>query len=470
MKTNPWQDVYALKGNEDEVFKGLEFRASPLRLQGDTLEAKAEALKEGMRNVFLCGEQARQVLSKILAISQGHASSFCQSPQQVLAATYGEQPWGRTTQPAIVLTGLAGVGKSELVRALERLLLSRTSTVDCAGHQKLPHVPAWFMTLRKGANINSLIRPWIERVEGTSKGEHGAQSTPLEGVISAAGGQKKRDLNTNHLLALARRCTRRDGTCLLAVDELQFVSTSANANSFVTALLLNLLSIGPKFLYVTNFSLLHKLKKRSQEDQQRLLAHPILFKPDAVDSQDFADLLAEYFALMPDDFSFQLHQVVELVHQYTFGIRRAVVELLGEAWLIAKTARRKNAPVELDDIKKAYLSPKYSVYREDVEQLGRLQFGDRKVRADLVNPFPELATTPKVLQLQPAIEAFEKNVAERHLDNQMTPSQRSNLAALLGKTKPSDAAPQVIEFGRRSGKKADKDSLLSGLNQFVDEL
>ncbi len=169
MKSNPWLASYLI-GNGPDRYAQLERRAVAQSITGGSVAARAEVLKAKMREVFLCGDQTSLLLDRLLAVGEGHALTHYSSSQQVLEAIYHQEPWGDATQSALMLTGLAGTGKTQLMQAMRRLLGDRVGRVDLPGHRNLAIQPAWFMSLRDGNTLNSLLGPCVAPERGGGEG------------------------------------------------------------------------------------------------------------------------------------------------------------------------------------------------------------------------------------------------------------------------------------------------------------
>lgn len=412
MKSNAWVAPYLVAKSHDR-YACIERHAVAQRIQGDSVVARAEVLKVAMENVFLCGEQASLLLDKFLGIGEGHAlNNFGTSPQ-LIGAMYSLRPWGET-QSARMLTGLAGTGKTQLVQAMKRFFLDRSGCVDLPGHSNLGIQPAWFMSLKDGNTLNFLLAPYLNAV---TEGEVGKELP-------------RKSLSTPHLLRLARTVSRRDGACMIFVDEFQFITKSAEANALAMSLLLQLLSLGPRIVYVANFSLVRRLLKRYPEDRHRVLPNDLELLPDALDSADFRNYIEELTRIVPDDFKFEVSEMAGLLHRYTFGIKRAVVELMVGAWAHAKSKRGGRADVTEADMKAAYASSGYLAHRLDVEALWRHSFGAKDIDPNLLNPLRTDEVAGNVVFAQTAIDNFNQRVNERHLEGMLTPSERDALANL----------------------------------------
>lgn len=443
MKSNPWADAYL---EPKHMAAELERRAQPLMFLSRDLDARMEELRFALSQIFLCNEQVISVIRKLLAIGQAHAHTHYSSARQVVGDVYSLNPWGTATEPAIVLTGLAGIGKTECMRAIQRLLTAREGRIDLPMHKGMVCVPAWFISLRESSTLDAMLRPQLDLVK----------SDAVHSVSVKAIRQDK-------LLELSRRASRRDGTCLAFVDELQFQSHGSQANTRVTGLLLSLLSVGPRLTYVCNYSLGHRLKARRQEDRQRLLAEPVVLEPDSPASAGFQRLLGEYFSVLPNDFELNPLNVAEDIHRYTFGIKRAIVNLLCIAWRKAKS-RGTSAKVGLDDVRTAYLSNSFSSYRDDSEALWRQSMGDKSVREDLVNPFAELGQDKSnVVKADAAIFEWQRQVSAAHVFDSMTPAERAAERELSpGTLSEFGASKKVV---RLKSDRATKASLLDALER-----
>lgn len=448
MTKNPWIDAFCPPNDDDFFSEQIQRRATCLKFQTTSIESRFEELHASLLQTFICSNQVIGIINKILSVGEGHAAVHYQSTQQAIGDTYASDPWGTATQPAIILSGLAGVGKTECIHALQRILASRERTLDLPMHKNLALIPAWFMSLRKTNTLNSLLQPYLELDRSQDKSSSLAK-----------------DMSHPRLLELARRASRRDGTCVAVVDELQFQTMGSQANTRVTGMLLNLLSLGPRLVYVCNFSLGHRLTTRRQEDRQRLLAHPIVMHPDAPDSPCFQNLLREYFCTLPDDFSLDPKTDAEVIHRYCFGIKRALASLMSLSWYFAKTKRGPAAKVGLDDVRAAYLSSRYTAFRDDVESLWRHALGDPNVREDLINPFPsDVENSSNVVTATSAVNEWKKQVAEAHVYDLMAPAEKAAELELTGaNTSPVFRSKNVVKLPKKASSKA---SLLSTLEKF----
>lgn len=444
MNPNPWVASYQI-GEGPSRYSVLERRASPVEIKGGSHAARAQVLRSSMQEIFLCGIQCSAIMDQLLSLGESHAITKCSSAQHVLQGIYSVSPWGETGQPAVMLTGLAGTGKTQLILAMKRLLEMRAGVVDLPAHRNLTLRPGWFMSLKNGNTLNALLSPLVQD-----------ESLPTQST-----GVKKA-LNQTRLLEIARRVSRREGTCILVIDEFQFITRSLQANTLAMSLLLQLLSIGPRLVYVANFSLVRRLLSRRQEDRQRVLSNHLELLPDRADSLDFENYARELTRVLPSDWSSEVCNSHELLHRYTFGIKRALVELLVIAWLHSKTQRGDGAKVNTEDLKSAYVSAGYTPFRFDVEALWRHSVGQKDINPDLLNPLYPCTPVAKVVVAQAAIDSFNQRVNERHLENMLTPAEQEAFSKLNQPTQVDKTATKTI---RLPAKFADKASLLDAFSK-----
>lgn len=441
MKSNPWLASYLI-GKSPDRYASLERHAVAQIIKGDSIAARAEVLKARMREVFLCGEQTSSLLDKLLAIGEGHALTHYSSSQEIRGSIYHPQPWGDATQPALMLTGLAGTGKTQLMQAMKRFLGDRVGRVDLPGHRNLEIHPAWFLSLRDGNTLNSLLGPCVV-----------LDRTDCDGAEIP----REKALKQSQLLQLARRVSRRDGVCIIFLDEFQFITRSQNANTLAMTLLLQLLSVGPRVVYVANFSLARRLMNRHQEDRHRVLANHLELQPDAVDGSDFLNYITELTRIVPEDFRFETSSIAGLLHRYSYGIKRAVMELLVGAWAHAKAHRGARADVTESDVKAAYASSGYLPFRGDVEALRHHSDGTKDIDPDLLNPLRVESPAENVVIAQAAISDFNRRVNERHVEGMLTPDESEALSKLLPSRSEMSVEGRVQRMPTRA---ASKESLL----------
>lgn len=446
--------------SDAELDAAVSRRAAPIHLGAMPAETAAERFGSAASDLFVPTAQVRLLLRTILRVCAADAEARYQSDQAFRQGLYSLDPWGGKLAPALCLTGLAGVGKSQLLLALGRLLASGPATYSISGIDQLPLRPLWQLSGRDGFSTQVMLAEVL--------------GLRVDDVEPEGPAGRPRPRSPKNILGLARRLAWRDAVSLITTDEFQFIAQSSPANARATTLLLSLSGIGPRLLFCGNFSLLHKLARRNAEDRQRLLQKPIVLQPDEPNDADWLAYLTALRTIDPESFAFDVAAVQEEVHRYTFGIRRLVVMLLKLAY---QCARRKSArsAVDSDMIRRAYCSSEYTANREDVECLWRQHVKQRMIRPDLWYPFsaepddhpkdPGTETPDpreKVTALNAAIEARKGRVDAALLESSMTPDEKAALEAIEGKRQVESKPSKVVGLPRR---RVTKDDLLAGAKE-----
>lgn len=299
--------------------------------------------------------------------------------------------------------------------------------------------------------MNTLLRPKLE---------------PANKIIDLADENKvdpeKKAWKLPTLLTLSRRRTWRDGVSLLWVDEFQYITKGADSNANATTMLLQLLGIGPRLMFCANYSFGHKLKNRNHEDKQRLLACPKILEPESCSSVDWIALISEFKKVAPEVFVFNVNEVENALHQYTFGVKRLLVEILVLAYKVARQ-QSKNT-VSIDDIKLAYISTEYTHNRKDVEILWRQVYENKNLKDDLWCPFDQSHLPTNIVKFEKATAEFETRIEDEILDSALSPAEALAAKAIEATpTKPKHSA-RVFSISKQT--KTTKESLLQACEIF----
>jgi len=418
-------------------------------VSGGDAAADAKLIGDALRRMFVPDKQSRRILRFFLALCRAHAKHHFESDEEFLTGLYSKYPWGFGRSPAICFTGHAGTGKSQILLALARLF-SRSRSFSVEGHRNLPLVAAWPMTLAKGDGLNQLLRDHVEQLEPDNSGYDQSQESEPEVT---------KDWNTAALLKAAARVSWKNACCVMPVDEFQWIAASSTANARASTILLKLHGIGPMLLFCANFSLIHKLKSRPPEDRDRLLPCPIVLKPLAADDADWIAYLEAMRGVAPELLTFVPARDAQIIHQYTYGIKRKAVDLVEVA---VRMARRKSdtATVGSDWLLAAYRSAEYAMHRDDVDALVRQDITGKVERRDLSCPFDSTEVSAgNVTAVPSAVESFERRVEDAILADALMPSEAAALAQISTEDAPKVSAGKVLRFNSR---KVTKDDLLKG--------
>lgn len=254
---------------------------------------------------------------------------------------------------AMCLTGLAGIGKSELLRALGRVMPSARRIVTKDGMQ-VPLESYRLLKLEVCANPNDLLRKFCG-VRGTG----------------------------DELKKTCRRFAFRNGISFVLADEFQFTALSSGAGAQITKMLLSLDTLGIPLVYSANFSMLHTLRLRNQQELQRLTTDITEVTPDTPDSNDWLETLVLLKDVAPETFVYDPVADAGAIHALCGGIKRALARLLE----IAYASVHEKGAVGMDELARAYRSRNYSNFREDVTTILHMTTETKRKRKDLWNPF-----------------------------------------------------------------------------------
>lgn len=338
--TSPWIDRFLPVLDKEEIKRRALRSAVPLSaLHELPTDSACRALTDAMQLVFHPTTQIVDILHQLVSRAYGHCLLLYPDIQSFTGNVYRQDsPLPQFASPACI-TGLAGVGKSCLASALERVLPSDGYVACPPESSKFPMRSLWRVDVQVRSSLKDMLAPL-----GGSEGSLGDQ------------------------LKTARKRAYRDGVALLLADEFQFLTASASANTRITQTLLSMGYCGLPTVYVANYSLLHRLLRRPQEDRDRLLADLIILSPDTPESDDWSDTLAALIAVSPDIFRINPKTDAHQFHRYCAGIKRAAVGLLVEGYRMARNqAGQGHFAVNMEHIQAAYRSHLFFAHRIDIE-------------------------------------------------------------------------------------------------------
>jgi len=319
----------------------------------------ADRLSEALKDIFIPSQFSIEFIKESIERAQQFSAEHFASDANYLLRLYN--PPDVESFP-ICLTGLAGVGKSQTIKALRKLMPGPSSYI--CDHYQAPHtlISYWYASARGKAAGKQLLADFL--------GGDALEARP----------------NASKLLVECRRRASRDGISLVLLEEMQHLNTGQGV-ARVTDILLTMAGLGVPMIYVANYSLLHKLLSRNSEDKQRLLSEPRVMLPDAPGSKAWNEYIQECIRVSGGRVSADPIALANELYRCTFGIKRLAVQMLKAAYLEARVQGRHM--LGLQDVTTAYLSTSYSSNRDDVEELFRQDLQRRKTgpRSDLRCPF-----------------------------------------------------------------------------------
>ena len=401
-----------------------------------TVEQASMRVDLALRTVFYPTAQCISVLKRLIGVAHAHCMSVYPDTKTFLTGVYSSKsPLPEFAMP-ICLTGLAGVGKTELLRALRRLLDS-DDMIPIDGPQSFPINRTWHVTVLARSTPKDVLRTLSQS----------------EGSPSA-------------LVEKCRKLAYRDGASLLMADEFQFATGSESANARVSQMLLSLGYIGIPFIFAANYSLIRRLQRRPGEEQQRLLSIPIVLLPEHPDSADWQNTLKAQRDIAPEYFIFDPVKDAVALHAYTAGRKRAMARLLLLSFRFEHSRRGK---VDCNALRRAYHSTEYAGYREETDLLVAQTIQKRPThgRNDLWCPFPMEADSSAVF-LRSSIAEREAMVAEAEIAAALTQKERYAAAEIRFQNKMPAKAGHVVHLRNKTRHTAA--DLKRNANLFRDKL
>ena len=399
MLVRPWLDMFACDWSDSELDKRLAVPVNPLSdLRDLPAEAAHTRLFERLSSLVVPSEQMRSIVRDLAAVARTFAATRYSDHKAILEVVYGNAAVPRSPLPRC-LTGLAGTGKSEILKAFGRVFGQRVM-VEVPLHGNFEARGMWSVSAADSRSVSRLLRPLFRDNESH-------RSIPATMACREAGAQL---------------------ICMVLTDEFQFLSRGSGANALAAKLLGDLMRIGPPLVFATNFSMVHRLALRPQEERQRTLSCPILVRPEALNSQCWNKLVVSQLATS-HHFSklAEAEGISQLLHSYTFGIPRSLTTLLCRTYMEFRR-RRNSTHVTIDDVMAAYLSHEFSDTRKTVAELVQGVVRPERLADDLRCPFedarPVTQRNEGSVVTHPAQQEHERRIGEAALRSAMTAAER----------------------------------------------
>lgn len=357
MKQSPWVARFDGLDNRDVICRSLTYRPEPVSgLNTMPVEDAGAALADALKTIFLPNEQSIDIALRLLGAARAYSSKMFPDEKAYLGHLY-ETPRPPQDFSAICLSGQSGVGKSALLRAIERAFPPPAMVEPGEGHGAMPLVSMWTASVDYHETPLELLHPFAQGV-----GEEGIK------------------LSRTQTITQARKNAFRQGVPLIALDELQFLTTSSAANVRVAKTIQQFAMLSPPFIFSANFSLVNKLLRRPPESRQRILSNPIVLLPDGPQSMEWQDYLKECCRVSGGVINISPERDGLELYSYTAGLKRLVILLFAEAY---RTARKQGRHcLNKSDVVAAYASLNYASNREIVEVIRDQAISNRCIDPD----------------------------------------------------------------------------------------
>lgn len=421
----------------ESIRRRVTVRPEPVKdLESHHPQVAAEVLSERLKEMYIPNEFSLNFIHEMIGLA--YLQNLKVFPSEAGYATRVFKPPEVEVSP-ICLNGLAGVGKSQTIAALQRALPPPVELTCNLFDGCVELTSLWYASARGKASGKQLLLDFV----------HG-------------GGHDGRGGSLAKLLVECRRRANRDGVCMVVLDETQHINTGMGASK-VTDILLTMTAIGPPMIFVSNYSLVHKLLRRNSEDKQRLLSEPRIMLPEDPESQDWAEYVDECVRVSGGRIKAEKKVLAAELYRSTFGIKRLAVQLLKIAYIECRAGNRNR--IEVEDLHTAYRSSAYTSNAREVEelQLQTIHNVARKGHLDLRCPFD------LPVQFKSNVVSFtradrDKRVQEKVFDSSATAAERSVLKHIvLPEEKPKNQARR-----RTPAPKASDADLTRAFHQYME--
>jgi DNA replication protein DnaC len=413
--SSPWVDRFSDRLDDRTIYSLATVSPSPADSLGSmALEVAAPHLKNRLQSIYLPSQNGIEILRVLLGRAMAFSAERYGSNERFLSELYSSD---KSESFPVCLTGLAGVGKTQLINALWRLLPKDEPVDPGHGHQGFIMRSAWRVKAKPAAEM-------------------------LKEVL----GRKGKSAITS-LIKDAQLISRRDGVSLIVIDELQFYSMGQEASAAVTKAIFEFSKIGIPLVYVSNYSLCNKFFSRPDHDQHRLLSDPLILLPDDRNGRDWKNYVDECARVSGGILRLDKAEDVLRFYNYCFGLRRLAVDLIAIAYALMRG--EKASFIGIDHIYRAYTSAQFGSSRQMVDLIVKPDIENKKARADLWCP-----STIPLSKSQQFSETCRQIRQERMADEMLMTSLSKSEKRGLNEIKEAVVAkpaysgvPQVVDKG-----------------------
>ena len=371
------------------------------------------SIKSVVRNAwdgfFHPSEADLDVMEKFIRLVIDHyAARYSSSDAYIQSVQWKNSKIENCEVEPICLTGMPGVGKSSLAKAIARLI-PRQEYFDIGSGYKVNIDGCWYMAISGHERATEVCQQMVSHI-------------PYK--VAAAGLSNK--------VQQVARFAHRDFVGGVIVDEMQAMSTSSGASTELAKTITNISRLGIPFIFVANYSACWKLLSRSREQVDRTMLHQFELYPFVSGSPDWLSYLDAGSMRFGHSLKVDLKGENELLFWMTAGIKRYLRILIERAY---ETAWGKGRCwVLIDDLREVADGPDFATVRAKVdESITTLTSGSSdKINKHDRSPFP----LPKVVS-----KAFTQAQEEIH-------TSRFN----AGRINESVAVPSTVASVRRASK------------------
>lgn len=425
MSDYPWQSRF--EGISDGLIeKRLHYIPSlPDNIETFEVELSCNYLRKALSELFVPTKKSVKIACKLVNLAQAHSAFHYSDKKQFMRDLYLDDYDLKNDVRPYFFTGLSGYGKTAICLALDRVI-PESGSVYIKKHSPFPLKTFWRFTIPGTLSLSKLLQQMLGK--------------------DVANVKKKNDLS--ELISTCQWKAHYNGYSVIIIDEMQFLTRSATANALISQFLLHVSKIGVPVVYVGNFSLGHKLKKRPPEDKERLLANPIILLPDEPDSIDWKSILQCVQAVCPDIFTFDFVEESKKMYGWTSGSKRMLKRLVVKSYEFSRLEKRM---LELVDVENIFKSIDFAGNREQIMQMHELFITGDSKNKDLICPYETPDNTYK--KQKDMLEAERQRQVVQSLAVSTMSQEEQNLYQELDQAAKGSEQASVTNINRGKKKK-----------------
>jgi hypothetical protein len=428
---NMWEDFFKISPRDPAAIERIRVIPAPVRLRHLPTTDACNELKNVLETLHVETEAELALMDHILGTARSFCRKYYASEEMFLKRIYEEKDGiEQADQEATLITSDAGVGKSSIQSAVQRLI---------GGPRQLE------LSIEGGSSPIIFHGGAFHAIE---------QNTQMRSVLTALSGQigistTYKSSDKTCIESFKRQLYNR-GVCFTMFDEFQFLTSSTSANTVLAKFLLLLRSLSRPMFYIGNFSLAHRLLKRPSEDKHRLLSSPWILPSDEPEDPKFLVYLEHLQRILEELIDFPMAESSSDLVYLTGGNRRRMRILLGISFALARdNSRSTDVRVSMNWLRKGYLSSQYSVFRFEVESVRTYGVGSERLPLDLRRPFDEYPGS--IAQRKEQKQAQQSRFASDAVRSSLS---RSELKALDAQVKQGEVSPPPIASASRTKRRS----------------
>lgn len=355
-------------------------------------------VKSHLSNLYIPSTEEVALIQKFVGMAKAHRYRNYTDRKDYLRRVYARGADEPIFLEPVCLTGPAGVGKSSLMRAVQRILPAPLEITLGPAHGHTRVTSSWLITAEAKSSFAQMLGPYVRPERG---------DMPKDASKASA------------------RIIDKNAVALLMLDEMQFLTLSLTANTTTTNVLYKFSHLGSPLVYVANYSLCRLLQRRPEQDRQRLLASPAVLLPSTPDSEDWEQYLIAVTEALSPTLRVDLASVSPEIYEMTAGLKRLLTKLIRLAYTAAWQDGRRT--VERKDLDAAYADFSYAEPRRQVHAMLLSTPSTKNEQYACPFPLPEKAAA-QMAQVRAA--ARQRQLASKIQEDLTVRTERQAAAAI----------------------------------------